>query len=824
MNPANHRGRSGLWQILGLLLAAPAAVTAFDLSRAEVATLDNGLTVAVLEDHTLPVVSVQMLYKVGARNEQMGRTGLAHYLEHMAFRATESFPDTEVVSAIYAVGGEWHGYTWIDQTTYFETVPREHLDLVLRIEAERLSKLLIPEEEVEVERGAVLSELHGYENDPASVLLDTVAAASFLQHPYRHNTIGWVSDVEKIEHQDLVDFYRHYYDPANAVLAVVGDVDNSDVMSLVRKYFRAVSSGGRTDPLRTLEPEQNGERRVQIDGQGGERRFVIAYRAPSVRSKDWPAFLVLQEVLGGGEGVNFLQNDWGVAIRAGARLDGIAEDLTTWYPPSFDPYLFVLSGTISSDVSQQELESRIQEQIDSLLRAAIETDELAAARARVVESLLFDVQTTEDAAHQLASYVGYGALTELLQLPMAIERVTVSDIQRLAATYLHRGRRTIGWYLPESRVRTEARVAPQPAAAKETPAVAEPRPTKTRPLQTSRAVEAPVVKYLSSGLPVVFQRVSTTPTAYLRLLAPVTSLEFPIESSRDWPVWGHTSLDRRVLSHGLETAAEELRAAWDAAEPLQRVEPPDIEDPGQRLEAIFRELTGPVSEPGENRPAAIVVVGDLELEASLEVLEHQFGDLSRADLSAREPMSLPSREVVVRLSVPRAQAQLGYWVPAPPPSRAESLAWRMILYVLAHGYEGRLGKEAIGRRGLIYYVDSSYRTDGQEAWITLAIGVDPPKLQEMQQLLVDSLADLIEHPPTKTELEEARAHFIGRWRSAAQSNDEISAALAKEWIGQGSLRSEAEFAEAVGSVQREDVLRWIPDFASGTIAIVEMPE
>ena len=166
--PASWRRTRWLWSLALVLLVAP-TVTAFDLAQARHFRLDNGLTLIVLEVQTLPIVSVQALYRVGARNEEVGRTGLTHFLEHMAFRASENFPNTDLVSSIYAVGGEWHGYTWLDQTTYFETLPAEHLDLALRIEADRMARLLIPEEEVEAERGAVLAELHGYENDPASV-------------------------------------------------------------------------------------------------------------------------------------------------------------------------------------------------------------------------------------------------------------------------------------------------------------------------------------------------------------------------------------------------------------------------------------------------------------------------------------------------------------------------------------------------------------------------------------------------------------------------------------------------------------------------------
>ncbi len=265
-----------VWAALFALAASP--LGAFDLASAQRFQLDNGLTVIVLEVPTAPAVSVQALYRVGARNEEVGQTGVTHFLEHMAFRASAHFPDTDLVSSIYAVGGEWHGYTWLDQTTYFETLPADQLDLALKIEADRMAWLQIPAADVEAERGAVLAEMHGYENDPATVLHDAVLAVAFLQHPYRNNTIGWESDVEKISHGDLVEFYRRAYCPANAVLAVVGPVSASGVLEQVRELFGDLPGGERTQPPPTVEPPQTGVRRVELLGAAG--RETLQDRLP----------------------------------------------------------------------------------------------------------------------------------------------------------------------------------------------------------------------------------------------------------------------------------------------------------------------------------------------------------------------------------------------------------------------------------------------------------------------------------------------------------------------------------------------------------------
>ncbi len=438
------------WMTVFALVTFP--LGAFDLGRAQRFKLDNGLTVIVLEVPAAPAVSVQMLYRVGARNEEVGETGLTHFLEHMAFRASDNFPDTGLVSSIYAVGGEWHGYTWLDQTTYFETLPPDSLDLALKIEADRMARLQIPASDVEAERGAVLAEMHGYENDPATVLHDTVLAVSFLQHPYRNNTIGWESDVESIRHDDLVEFYRRAYSPANAVLAVVGPVSAAKVLEEVGELFGDLPGGERTQPPPTVEPPQNGVRRVELLGATGRKHFKIAYHAPAVTNPDYAAFLLVQQVLAGGRGVNFGQNEFGDAALPASRLAGIADDLATWFPPQAAPYVFTIAGSIDADASTVDLEARLQAAIEALISQPPAADEMATARQQLLDELVFDLETTEDAAHQLAYFAGLDALDVLLELPDRLAAVS-------GGRYLS-GRRRVPPVLPaHHRV-----VSPEPGA------------------------------------------------------------------------------------------------------------------------------------------------------------------------------------------------------------------------------------------------------------------------------------------------------------------------------------------------------------------------
>src|SRR6476659_8504756 len=201
--------RAILLLVAAALASAPASAE-LDLRRASVSHLPNGLTVIMLEDHSFPLVSVQMLYKSGSAAEITGKTGLAHFLEHLAFRGSEHFPKARATDLIYDSGGEWHGYTAMDQTTYFATMPRDGLDLLLKIEADRMARVVIDPTSIDAEQGAVITELHSYENDPASVLQDAVTRTAIQAHPYGSPMAGYTSDVEALTIDDAEAYYARH--------------------------------------------------------------------------------------------------------------------------------------------------------------------------------------------------------------------------------------------------------------------------------------------------------------------------------------------------------------------------------------------------------------------------------------------------------------------------------------------------------------------------------------------------------------------------------------------------------------------------------------
>ena len=792
-----------------LAMAQPAAAE-LDLRRAEVSHLVNGLTVILLEDHSLPMVSAQMLYKSGSRDETAGKTGLAHFLEHLAFRASASFPNAGATEAIYDAGGEWHGYTWLDQTTYYSTMPAGGLDLLLRIEADRMSRVTIDPAAIEAEKGAVITEMHGYENDPASVLLDAVTAAAFVSHPYRNNTIGLESDVVALTLGDAKAFYDRHYSPANAVLAIAGDFDPAEAKAQIRRYFGRIT--GRSAPPRTaaVEPPQRGARRVDLLGPVDRQFFEIAWPAPAASSPDFPAFLVLQQLLSGGSGVNFRQNDWGTPSVEGSLLHGATKDLRTWFIPTGDRYVFTIKGAIAPGANRDQLEQELGRRIASIRSRAPSAGLLDAARTAVARQLIADIESTEDAAHQLAFFEGLGAFDMLVNLRERVAAVTPDQVQRLAQSYLAPEFRTIGWYRPG-----------QPAAAKGLGTGA-PRPAAERPGAPPPTLPAPApeLRRLSGGVPVILQSNPGSPAVTVKLLAtgPVGDDAEP----RDLPGLGVVTRAGSAVD-----LAELLASAHQAfaVELLSRRRSPDppSEDPETRLQQMIAAEMELIL-GAELRPLAIAISGAVDPVAAYQSAEQRFGGLRPGAISRQNSVSIARRpdRTVARIDKPLAQGALGYVVPAPAPGSREGLAWRMLLYILTHDYSGRLGRSAINDQGLAYRIYSAYRTDGQRGWVTIWAGVDPAKADALEAEFRAQLAGLESNLPTADEVEAARRHLLGRDLSGAQTNDEIGDKLIRDFVETGGVRSHTELKAVLDTITPTDIAAAASAFTRGSILRVDV--
>jgi hypothetical protein len=309
-----------------------------------------------------------------------------------------------------------------------------------------------------------------------------------------------------------------------------------------------------------------------------------------------------------------------------------------------------------------------------------------------------------------------------------------------------------------------------------------------------------VVRTLDNGTVAIVQRSPLSPTVHLKLVLAGAVTLGGAEVGPNNPAWGMTSLDLELLPAELDAALASIAARLAQAVAAVPDDASDANDPQARLERHFRDILGLQGPAAASRgelghaaaPLLVVVSGDVEPDAALWGVAQAFGDfpaVGSGDGPGDEPAAVPAKgstvalnesqsgsgrmEVESMLDLPVAQEQLGYVVPAPGPAEPAAAAWRMALYLLTHGYEGRLGKEAISKRGLVYYIDSAYHSDGIRGWVTLNAGVDPDKLPAMRELLRGELARLLSEPPTQADLDEARRHLLGRQLSAAQSNREL---------------------------------------------------
>jgi zinc protease len=257
----------------------------------------NGLNVLLLEDHSAPVLTFMVTYKVGSRNEVIGTTGATHILEHLMFKGTPTFnkrKGTQIAATLQNMGALMNATTWLDRTNYYENIPSDKLELAVHIESDRMRNSLLREEDRNSEMTVVRNEFEQGENNPIELLDKELWANSYLAHPYHHSTIGWRSDIENVPIEKLREFYNTFYWPNNATVTVIGDFEKSNTLVLIKKYFGAISSSPHEIPkVYTEEPEQYGPRRVIVRKAGQLGVVGIAYKSPPGLHGDTYSFQVL---------------------------------------------------------------------------------------------------------------------------------------------------------------------------------------------------------------------------------------------------------------------------------------------------------------------------------------------------------------------------------------------------------------------------------------------------------------------------------------------------------------------------------------------------
>jgi zinc protease len=416
--------------------------------------LDNGLKVLVQEVHTAPLASVWCWYKVGSKDEVTGLTGVSHWVEHMNFKGTTNIPRDQVKGIIEKFGGSWNGYTWIDQTTYMETASTAGLDRMLFIEAERMANCLYDPDDCESERTVIISELQGSENDPDTLLEQEVIAAAYKVHPYRHPTIGWLSDLHTMTRDDLYQYYRRNYVPNNATVVVVGDVETDDVLRRVEKQFGGIPSGATPRRVSVMEPEQLGERRVAVSREGTTAYLKLAYHAPAVGDPDFFPMLVLDAILTGAKGINLWSSFRTPPPQRSARLyralveRRLASNVGAGLLPTEHPFLYLVSATAMEGVGLQDVEAAATEALNEVARTGVTEHELAKAKNQLRARLVFENDSVTNIGHQLGYFQTVASLDIYQEAPRRIAGVTAAEVNRVAGKYLRDDQRTVGWFKP----------------------------------------------------------------------------------------------------------------------------------------------------------------------------------------------------------------------------------------------------------------------------------------------------------------------------------------------------------------------------------------
>lgn len=416
-------------------------------------TLSNGLKVLLKEIHTAPLISSWIWYRVGARDEVKGLTGISHWVEHMQFKGTPQFPANKLDKAIAREGGVWNAFTHLDWTTYFETMPSDKIDLALRLEADRMVNSVFDEEEVASERTVIISEREGNENEPYFLLGEAVQSAAFRVHAYQHEVIGEMADLQTISRDDLYHHYKSYYVPNNAVMAVAGDFVADEMLARIKELYEPISSGGEPQRSAQPEPPQEDEIRLSVEGPGETTYVQVCYRFPAARHPDFYPLSVLNSLFAGPSGLNMfgggisnktsrlyralVDEEWAVGVHGSAQA-------------TIDPFLYTLALTIHPDKLPDQALSVLDDEIKRVQDEVISEDEV---RRAIKQARALFAYGSENISNQ-AFWMGYSEMfadyTWFESYLDNLAAVTPASVQRVAQEYLRPQGRVVGTYIPKT--------------------------------------------------------------------------------------------------------------------------------------------------------------------------------------------------------------------------------------------------------------------------------------------------------------------------------------------------------------------------------------
>lgn len=415
--------------------------------------LSNGLTIHLKEIHTAPIISHWVWYRVGSRWEKPGTTGISHWVEHMQFKGTPQFPASQLDKAISRTGGSWNAFTYMDWTTYYETLPASEIELGLKLENDRMHSSLFDPDEVESERNVILAELEGNQNEPRYRLGEAVQKAAFDRHPYRNEVIGSREDLLSMQRDDLVAHYRRYYCPNNAVIALAGDFETRPMLDYLSRLYAdiPVGSDGKVDVV--SEGIITSPRRIEVAGPGTTTYMQAAYCAPSATNPDFFPFMILDSILCGPTSLNMFGGG-GTSNKTSRLYHALVEtELTVSVrgalQATIDPYLYRIGVTVRPERSPDQVLTALDEQIIRLQQELLPREEIARATKQARALFTYGSENITNQAFWLGYAEMFAAYPWFTGYVTSLEQVTPEEVMRIARTYLNPQQRVIGIYLPD---------------------------------------------------------------------------------------------------------------------------------------------------------------------------------------------------------------------------------------------------------------------------------------------------------------------------------------------------------------------------------------
>ena len=448
----------------------------------------NQLSVLLKEDHSAPVVTFMVTYRVGSRNEVTGTTGSTHLLEHLMFKGSTHFNadlNTGFDTILDRIGATNNATTSLDRTNYYENLASDRLETVVQLEADRMRGLLLRESDRAPEMTVVRNEFERGENDPIEALDKEISAAAFVAHPYHHPTIGWRSDIEKVSVEKLRGFYDTFYWPNNATVTVIGDFKPAEALGLLKKYYGAIPASPQPIPqVYTEEPPQQGPRRVTVKRPGELGVVGIAYKNPPGLHADYPALVVLGDILGDGKTSRLYR----------ALIDAnLAVGIYAYPAFNRDAFLFHLYAPLAPQAAHDQVEKVLVAEVEKLKTGGVTDEEVARAISKETASTAYARDGAFAIASQINEDIAAGDWTAYLTVPEKIKAVTAADVVRVAKAYFNEDQSTIGWFIPNN---PEEPAAPGQAAA-EAGAGA---PAKRSPVRTANFYRDPEMPETASVL------------------------------------------------------------------------------------------------------------------------------------------------------------------------------------------------------------------------------------------------------------------------------------------------------------------------------------